>query len=349
MASIKYPAGCDTKEQKLKVAEELAEVLRLEDNAECAGKSSSYAKERFANELHPQMRAVHAEINANAAWLWNDKEQGFIKQKIAGPNIWNSSLSWLQGVTLGGVVPPDPVKDFTTGILADPGGDFTIEAHKITYTGFVRNVDAWVYFVNPISGDFEHLLDIKQDSTDDAGRAVVWALTNIVNDFKYIRDNSGDSLNLMWWDSAGTLNLRLMEVDGGTSYADSNTADVSLGAKVYVKNKRDESVGTYGTLYCYMYSDSGRTTLLDTLSVALHSSKKDFQNVFAIQSDNVPNVSECAGTVENLDLQEGIVVLRRRSAPRVVHQPGAIPSVIKDTRITRTVGGGTPPPKVVKG
>jgi hypothetical protein len=80
----------------------------------------------------------------------------------------------------------------------------------------------------------------------------------------------------------------------------------SLATVYYLKIKRDEAVGTYGTLYCYIYSDSARTTLLDTLTVTLHTSKKDFQYIYGFNNsaDASTNIS---GYSENLDLTGGVI------------------------------------------
>jgi hypothetical protein len=68
----------------------------------------------------------------------------------------------------------------------------------------------------------------------------------------------------------------------------------------YVTVKRDESVGTYGTLYCYIYSNLDRSTLVDTLTVTL-TEKQNFQYLFGMISyDGVSGGNDWDGTISNL-------------------------------------------------
>jgi len=77
----------------------------------------------------------------------------------------------------------------------------------------------------------------------------------------------------------------------------------AINTTYYNKVKRDEAIGDNGTLYMYIYSDAGRTNLLDTLSVAL-TSKVDFRYFYVAQNTDTGGADECYGWLENLDLQE---------------------------------------------
>ena len=58
----------------------------------------------------------------------------------------------------------------------------------------------------------------------------------------------------------------------------------------------------------YIYSDSERTILLDTLGINLHSSKKDYRYVYGLNTANSGAAGEQVGYVQNLNLNlpEGV-------------------------------------------
>jgi hypothetical protein len=96
--------------------------------------------------------------------------------------------------------------------------------------------------------------------------------------------------------------LVLIESDG-TDVA-SAYCNVSLGATECVELERDESVGTYGTLYCRVYPTpadrAGGTNILATLSVTLRA-KRDYRYAYALQSYNDASAGKTlSGYSENL-------------------------------------------------
>ena len=111
--------------------------------------------------------------------------------------------------------------------------------------------------------------------------------------------NAAESVITLW---LLTNTVYLRELHGQTPYDDSWLSTVNTD--YYPKVKRDEAVGTYGTIYAYIYSDADRTSLSDTLSVALHE-KRDFRYIYGINSLGADNNYVCTGYVKNLDLQEG--------------------------------------------
>lgn len=88
-----------------------------------------------------------------------------------------------------------------------------------------------------------------------------------------------------------TNRLRLIENDG-TLYYDTFTFAASV--QYYTKFKRDESVGAYGTAYGYIYDDAARTSLLDTLSQALHA-KRDYAYVKVVLCPEAAETGENSG------------------------------------------------------
>lgn len=189
-------------------------------------------------------------------------------------------------------------QDFTDYIEADPNSRIAVAKREITFEDLTRNEDAWVRYnfgTGYFSGNFQHQVVVAATGHLDAGIVAVWALTNIIDDLVGIDTASGDYLavELLYDTGASKYKLRIEEVDGGTPYTDDY--EISVDTDYYLTISRDESVGTYGTLYCYIYSDAERTTLLDTLSLALHTSKKDFTHLFAL---NTYNSGDAAKTLD---------------------------------------------------
>lgn len=200
--------------------------------------------------------------------------------------------------------------DFTTFTEVDPGTKIAVTSTKIDVTTMLDSDDARVYKdmgAGHFSGDYEHLITVYCNSSTVTGLAnLVWAVSNtttgeiagsgVGNDANWLR---------MYEETASTASLFFQENDGGSTYTDTNTS-LSLNTPYYLKVKRDEAVGTYGTLYCYIYSDSGRTTLVDTLTVTIHTSKKDYQYIYGYAGWGSEEGSySWTGYTENLDLQEG--------------------------------------------
>jgi hypothetical protein len=190
------------------------------------------------------------------------------------------------------------VEDFTTHTKSDPQGTISVTSSTITFTNLTRNATAYVASdkgVNHFSGNFEHLVRIKKTAHQNYSDAYLWALANALQHFyrttNYLALPSSEN---------GTA---IKENDGTSSYAVSLYA-ISLGTTYYVRISRDESVGTYGTLYAYIYSDSSMTTLLDEASLLLHA-KQDFRYVYGLGCLNTGESYYCSGEVSNLDLQEG--------------------------------------------
>ncbi|MCK5600854.1 hypothetical protein KAR91_03235 [Candidatus Pacearchaeota archaeon] len=196
------------------------------------------------------------------------------------------------------------IEDFTTYIEVDTPNRLTVAADSITITDLDRDEHAYVYSdkgLDFFNGDFEHLLDVYTASSTTVGALCYnWALGTEIGDFNDIK-NSG-FLGLVRFKSATTVvRLQLYEiVTGGASY--NVNFNGSLNTTYYLKFVRDESIGTFGTLYCYIYSDSDRTVLVETLSLALHE-KKDFRYIYPVISESgAASGEEYDGTVSNLEL-----------------------------------------------
>ncbi len=136
-----------------------------------------------------------------------------------------------------------------------------------------------------------------------------WQLANAVNDISGL--DSGDHLYAFYWDTGPTIYLR--ERDASTNYSDTYAG--ATATQYWYELERDEAVGTYGTIYLRIYSNSSRTTLLDTLSIALHTSLKDYRYLYVTNTLDDAGGSSATGYSQNYDLMEAVGGATGKSNP----------------------------------
>ena len=307
---VKFPVSCTTQAEELELVRELKEKLRLWHNVETKDMSPQEAEHWFNTKFRNKSMAVEALINERSLLVLDGVTGGLTKYKpLLQLGKWDPSLSLLDSVgdRVQDII--DPKENYTTGILKDDNTRFTVGANLIQVAGLLRNEDAWLYWnkgAGRFSGDVEHWVDIYQGSASQTnGYFMPWVLANIVGSLQDFFTGNEDALLVSAIPQKAPNNARifLWEVDGGVAYTDSYPTG-SLDTWYYLKIIRDEEVGTYGTEYCYIYSNAIRSVLVDTLSITLHTSKKDFDLVYGAQSYNTGNTNSFTGQAANLDLKE---------------------------------------------
>ena len=200
------------------------------------------------------------------------------------------------------------IENFGGWIETDPNSKIEVISNRVTYTSLNRDEDAYVYKdkgVDYFSGNFEIQFTHKSiDGATDTGVVSIWAIANLVDDAIGIDTANSSSLAVYAGNNAGATHayFTILELDAGTQYSSSAYIG-DYGTDYYFTIKRNEAVGAYGTLYCYIYSDSARTNLLSTLSKALHSSRKDFRYIYALQSrNNAESWVTHSGYVEDVEI-----------------------------------------------
>jgi hypothetical protein len=197
---------------------------------------------------------------------------------------------------------------FTSYTEVDVESVITKTASKVSWAALDKDDDSYVYDdkgAGHFSGDIEHLFEFEITSADSGGIVIHWNLANVIDDNRGMFVNNDYSLHFFTLLSSGTKYFQIDEYSGGSQVSDWWTGG-SLATLYYAKAVRDEAVGTYGTLYLYIYSDSARTTLLDTLVVTL-TSKEDLRYIYACNSYNNGTTAGHTGYTQNLDLQELVI------------------------------------------
>lgn len=193
-------------------------------------------------------------------------------------------------------------ENFTTYTEFDEKGSVSVAANRIDIDTLTRDEIARVFKdfgVDFFDGDFEHRTHYNMSFVGNPASVVFhWQLANVVKDGFAMQSANDDYLALRFLGQ----NIRLVEFDNSTLYED--IFAISLDTDYYTRIIRDESIGTYGTLSCLIYSDAERTTLVDTLSVTLHTSKKDFRYLYAVNTLDTGSVEPgITAFFENYDLQ----------------------------------------------
>lgn len=197
-------------------------------------------------------------------------------------------------------------EDFRTFIENDPSGFVSVDsAIKVTVSGIDRLVPTYLakdYGINFFNGNFIHEIEVTNNGNTNGGICAVWAMANTLNGSFPIRTTS-DLLGVVFDFSAGNPRIFAWEADGGTLYFSAVTQILTLGQKIFLRIKRDENVGAFGTLDCQIYTDPARTVPLSTLTLTLHTSKKDYRNLYVTQADNAGTAGQTISCVmEKLEL-----------------------------------------------
>jgi len=239
-------------------------------------------------------------------------------------------------------------EDFTTYTENDANGRFTVTSSKIDVSGLRRDDQGhYVYKdkgVNHFDGDFEFLFEasVADVGSDDSSWMYMVMVANAVNDFKGLEGASEDCIAAdvyPYRPNDGDYRWGLQELDSGTGYLDYSYAGYTFDTLYYLTLKRDENVGTYGTAYLYVYSDAARTTLVDSYSIALHTSKKDYQYIYGVSArGDSPTAAEAiTGYVQNLDLQEAATETVTTTAKARIKQTGISKTIQAKARIKAEV------------
>jgi len=213
-------------------------------------------------------------------------------------------------------------ENFTGYTEEDPNEKITVAANTVSWEELSRDEAAYVYKdfgADYFAGYFSINLAVYTDDHDVSGTGSVaaFALTNLVDDLRGIFVADGDYIAISHAAYiGGHYRITLIVINDGASGGSDNTAKyaIELDKTYYLTLIRNETVGDYGTLYLLIYSDSGRTDLIDTLTVTLQK-KVDFRYLFAVVTQDDGGSQWHTGATMNLELTANV------SVPTVVTLP----------------------------
>ncbi len=202
-------------------------------------------------------------------------------------------------------------EDFTTYTEVDTGGKLSETSSRVTFASMNNDAATYLYkdkTAGFFSAEFKFNADIKLTAiTNGSGNH---GLVMLVNDLAVLNTNLGGNkpqVGILIGDESGTdYLLYACEINGGNQNLSSASASLAENTTYFCQITRDESIGTFGTLYLDIYpTDADRTAktnIISALSLAL-SQKVDFRYVMGVQNySSAGGGANVSGYIENLDL-----------------------------------------------
>jgi hypothetical protein len=185
--------------------------------------------------------------------------------------------------------------DLTTFVEVDPGGDITVTAPKVHFSGQIRNdTDAYVYsdFGTGYFTDFSFDFECKIDNVSGNNGLVLFAgISNTIGS-RYDMEVADDGIVFGALANYGTLTFFLGD------YAENNQDNYYYGG--YRSNLIYCTFTRLGTIASVkIYADSGRTALIDTVSITCETNPKQYLYAFASADDTGSPDSEMGGFSQN--------------------------------------------------
>jgi hypothetical protein len=227
--------------------------------------------------------------------------------------LFKLAAAFMVAVMLLLMIPPGiaaaATQDFSTYTEVDPNSHLSVSAYQVTFSHINRDEFAGVYKdfgEDYFSGDFQ--VDFTVKSTDFAdytgtGYIAVWAMTDNLTDLRTIQNNN-DCASFLWLKRAlGSTKYPSFSLSSYSPAGDaiSGTYKGVINTDYYITIVRSEAVG-FGTLTAYIYSDSARENLLQTLDLE-YTSKDDYRyNWATLTVDTDESVLWCDGYVKDMSL-----------------------------------------------
>ncbi|HPD15819.1 MAG TPA: hypothetical protein PLE19_12765 [Planctomycetota bacterium] len=300
-------AQAKTNAQRCECAYGMLEALRARHNN--AGRTLDAAAFRAwkAAWWRPRNALAVAAILSVRDKALSQQEKSSDTLFVARKAAWKASTAYpvdLDGLAVTpGVPPADPYEDLTTFTEVDSASDLTLSATTCTINSMRRDANSYVYKSYGASHftNYEHDFEAKFTSADAGSDVIVWGCTN---DYGAFVDMSNGQIVYHSRTSDG-LTYRYLLYDRGNSNYDLGA--VSINTAYYFTVGRSGTTGT-----CEIYSDSGRTSLVDTLAATVQNTA--WQYLMCCGSINSGTYGDRAqtGYSKNFDIKEAAAVVRHR-------------------------------------
>lgn len=193
-------------------------------------------------------------------------------------------------------------ENFTTYTKVDPNNRLTVRsASLVTINKMTRIESAYLYKdmgTGYYSGNFSFDINVLSSISSVASNVGVFYpfnLANSIGDANSVANSQGVQVTT---DTSNNIQFWLRENSGGAPHYSVSSYTGVIASPYFLTFRRDAAVGTYGTIYLDIYSDSSRSSLLTTLSLALSSSQA-FRYIYAVSSHNDASSYSISGSVES--------------------------------------------------
>lgn len=314
--SLKYPIGCTTDTDRGQYRRRLKENLKDWYNAKVKGMDLISARKFFLRYFRPLAMEMERLINESANADGLIKIDGmWQKDEHTLTDKWNPPVSDLSYVDPGEGEVFDPTEDLNTYNENDPNGYLFVDGpgNRVTFSNLPRDEPTARIYQNKgpafFPGNYDQLLTVFMGAlSQNQSVAIPWMLANVAKDYSAMLAANDDAHSIILNRTVGgAFNFITEETEGGIRYSD--VAVISGNTPYYPENVRDESIGTFGQLVTFIFSNAGRSVLFDTLSVLLHA-KIDFSTILAANTfAAVPPFARLfIGYMEFLDLQLAAII-----------------------------------------
>lgn len=198
------------------------------------------------------------------------------------------------------------LEDLSAYSATDPGGDFdtaTVNT-KNDITSMARNVSSWLskdFGVDFFDATWSIDFTIYVDSAGDAG--CHFGLVNTPHDEQWVRDNSGDELELYVQYIGGVPKFILSKIDSGAVSSD-GSFEISEDTEYFCRFYKTVA-GTFGTIHADIYtSDANRTAETSAIVNFDKALTKDMpmRYLLATQNRNVSGAEAFTGYIKDVTI-----------------------------------------------
>jgi len=176
----------------------------------------------------------------------------------------------------------------------DSGSDFTITAKTCEFDTMERVANSYVFkdYTASYFDDFEIEFEAEIEASDTDGQAVLCLVSNTAGT-KQDQFNANDGIWVAIYNSSGNLVIEI--VDG--SNVDNDQINLS-GTTMPLRYFTLKRVGTTTTVY--LYSDSARTSLINSKSVT--GSTVAMRYLHCVASREVSGTEDITGYTQNFEI-----------------------------------------------
>lgn len=205
------------------------------------------------------------------------------------------------------------VQDYTTYTEVDPSSDFTVTTDRIDVDSCLSRSTLQAYIYKDFGeayfkGDEDFKCNLTITNAHGGTTAQQYSLmyiagfTNNVDTIYDERSNNKLAVNA-YQNEVGSWSILAREYNSGVQGGNDQATGLTNGATYYLTVFKDADVGSYGTVYVYIYSDANRTTLVDTLTATL-SERHDFRYFYVASTfnDNGWATQNWYGVISNHDI-----------------------------------------------
>jgi len=187
------------------------------------------------------------------------------------------------------------IENLTTYTEVDSGSDITVTAPSASFVAMPREVISYVYKDFGVGNfiDFDIDFEFQITAISSTGIAVVFSLSNTIGTFQD-QLTANDGLIVVAY--GNTSNFQIQIRDENTDNTDFYTYGGTSTPILYCTAKRNGSTFTLD-----VYSDSGRTALLDTLTITCETGAKRY--LYALASRDQGSGDSITGYVQNYEIQ----------------------------------------------